>query len=99
MNDYKKLRKALEELIDAANAHMSMRDTEKWLGNAVTDAGCVLADTAEISEIERLIPWLEEHRVTDLDDRDEYAHGQDAFIEYLLDHIKSKFGYGGEDAE
>lgn len=58
----------------------------------------VLADTAETSEIGRLAEWLD--RELSLVPRDDkYQSGYRDALRHVLYHIKSEFGYGGEDAD
>lgn len=91
MNDYRRLRKALEAIRD-----WPYSDQHDFEGMRRT-AKNVLANTPEESEIERLKVWLLDQKPSDDDPNIQWQYGWVAGMLDVLDHIQSEF-LGGEDA-
>lgn len=87
MRDYERLRKAAQALIDGVEP-LKVPWNELHLWHELRDA---LTDTAETSEMERLIPWLEDQR------RYEHGGSGECVLDRLADFLES-LGYRVRDA-
>ena len=108
MKDYERLRKVLNWLVHLHHGvskggdETSPPSDNEWK-ECLEEAMKVLADTAETSEIEKLIPWLEEQRNAEdgaaswiPGKKRSYRRGMRDAYEKVLNHICTKLDYGGK---